>query len=143
MLESPGGRQRMADIGVNTVDHHRRRREAMPYTDDTRSMPDYVTLFLRTVRNDFFKLYLSSRMDNVGAVAEAEVCGPSGDIRNYEPKEGGHIKLCKMVIENMVYAARVALDPTASPAWRQNALRNFDSGWFQMGFAMAHEVVHK
>ncbi|KAK3291670.1 uncharacterized protein B0H64DRAFT_348998 [Chaetomium fimeti] len=143
MLESSRGRQLMADIGVNTVNHHRGRRQTIRYTDETHNMPNYVSRFLRTVRNDFFNLYLTNNIRNAGGVAQAQVCFLSGDIHNYHPKQDGRIKMSKTIIENMVYAARVAQDPRRPPEWRQSALRNFNTGSFQMGFATAHELVHK
>ncbi len=43
----------------------------------------------------------------------------------------------------MIYATRLTQDPKVSSAVSASALRNFNVGAFQMGFAISHELVHK
>ncbi|KAH6617405.1 hypothetical protein F5144DRAFT_660626, partial [Chaetomium tenue] len=143
MLESPRGLRIMAEMGVTVVKHHRLRRDPIRYRDNTVSMSEYAARFLDTLRHDFFNIYLTNNIRQVGGAAEAERKCSSPDTSPYDPKRDGGIKMSQMIIQNIANAARILKDSTTLPKRRKNALKNFRTGVFQMGFATAHELVHK
>lgn len=97
MLESSRGRQILNDIGVNTVNYYRQRGQAIHYTAGLNNMSSYISYFLRTVRNDFFNTYLTNNIRTQGGAAQTQLGFPSADLRNYQPKLDGRIKMSKMV----------------------------------------------
>ncbi|KAL2188035.1 hypothetical protein L209DRAFT_762843 [Thermothelomyces heterothallicus CBS 203.75] len=147
MLESPRGEQILVEIGQNAVNYNRQRNLPCLYSDNVNNIPNYLRYFLRTVRGDFYNVYLTHAMRFQGeGKGQGALWG--NNFRDYRPKTHGRIKFNRMVIENLRHVAVIAHDlrgrqDPVSVARYENAMKNFEVGSFLMDITVAHEIVHK
>lgn len=93
MLESPRGKGTLSNLG-RLVTREWQRKGNFQFQGDTNQMGEYVNTFLRTARNDFFRVVVAP-LGGPEVIAEARrsVAGGNwdGNLNRYRPKYAGGI----------------------------------------------------
>lgn len=86
MLENPKGRQALADGGQKYISMMQKPHvRQLAYDKPAEDMPNWVTVFLRLIREDFFNLY-TTRALNCEYLAATERLNWGTDLEEYKPK---------------------------------------------------------
>ncbi|KAI0403870.1 hypothetical protein F4802DRAFT_569693 [Xylaria palmicola] len=137
LLETPPGKEGLVRIGCGLIQERENRNHI--YEDRLENMMWWVELFLARLRGSFPALVLTNRMGGEGQALRSNWASGGLNMRQYDPKDAGILKLNKLIMQNLVRAGEAAINNRQPREAQFAAYENF---MFIMAITVAHEVVH-
>ncbi|KAI2604690.1 hypothetical protein GGR54DRAFT_621583 [Hypoxylon sp. NC1633] len=100
LLESPQGRESLANTATKIVQERDANRQPIPhlYNKPIEEMPKWISLFLSSMRNNFPMTYLSKMEGEAMAVRQDGV----NDMEQFHPRVCGYININRTIVNNMI-----------------------------------------